>query len=99
MSIAGLWMGPHGAASALLGGLVNMTAGAVFGWVATRSSKRSPGEVLLALLRAEAGKVGLIVIQLWLVLAYYKQVVMAAFFGTFFLTVILFSMAIFVRNR
>lgn len=54
---------------------------------------------MVALFRAEAGKVGLIVIQLWLVLAYYKQVVMAAFFGTFFLTVILFSMAIFVRNR
>lgn len=92
-------MGFHGAWSALLGGLVNVTAGAVFGWVATHSSKRSPGEVLRALMRAEAGKVGLIVIQLWLVLAYYKQVVMAAFFGTFFLTVILFSMAIFVRNR
>ncbi len=76
-----------------------MTAGAAFGWVATRSSKSSPGEVLRALLRAEAGKFGLIVIQLWLVLTYYKQVVMAAFFGTFFLTVILFSMAIFVRNR
>jgi ATP synthase protein I len=99
MSIAGMWMGLHGATSALLGGLVNVTAGAVFGWVATRSRKRSPEEVLLALFRAEAGKVALIVIQLWLVLAYYKQVVMAAFFGTFFLTVILFSMAIFVRNR
>ena len=99
MLIAGLWVGLHGVLSALLGGLVTVTAGAVFGWVATRSSKRSPGEVLRALLRAEAGKVGLIVLQLWLVLAYYKQVVMAAFFGAFFLTVIIFSMAIFVRNR
>lgn len=53
----------------------------------------------MALFRAEAGKVALIVVQLWLVLAYYKQVVMAAFFATFFLTLILFSMAILVRNR
>ena len=92
-------MGLHGAMSALFGGLINVTAGAVFGWVAARSRKRSPGEVLLALFRAEASKVALIVVQLWLVLAHYKQVVMSAFFGTFFLTVIIFSMAILVRNR
>lgn len=99
MSIAGLWVGLHGALSALFGGLVNVTAGAVFGWFATRSSKRSPAEVLLAVFRAEAGKVALIVAQLWLVLTHYKQVVPVAFFGTFILTVILFSMAIFVRDR
>ena len=99
MSIAALVMGLHGALSALAGGLVNVVAGAVFGWVATRSTRKTPGEVMLAALRAEAVKIVLIVVQLWLVLAYYKQIVLAAFFGTFVLTVILFSMAIFVRNR
>ena len=99
MLIAGFWLGRHGALSALLGGLINLTAGAVFGWVATRSNKRTAGEALLALMRAEAGKVALIVVQLWLVLALYKQVVLAPFFGTFILTVICFSMAFFVRDR
>ena len=99
MLIAGLWFGRHGALSALLGGLINVTAGAVFGLVATRSRKRTVGEALIALMRAEAGKVALIVLQLWLVLVNYKQLVLAPFFGTFILTVIFFSMAFFVRDR
>jgi ATP synthase protein I len=99
MFIAGLWFGRHGALSALLGGLINVTAGAVFGLVATRSRKRTAGEALIALMRAEAGKVAVIVLQLWLVLANYKQLVLAPFFGTFILTVIFFSMAFFVRDR
>jgi ATP synthase protein I len=99
MLTAGLWMGRDGALSALFGGLINITAGAVFGWVATHSRKRTAGEALVALMRAEAGKVALIVIQLWLVLVHYKQLVLAPFFGTFILTVIFFSMAFFVRER
>lgn len=99
MLIAGYWFGLHGALSALLGGLINVTAGAVFGWVATRSRKRTAGEALVGLMRAETGKVALIVVQLWLVLVHYKQLVPAPFFGTFIMTVILFSMAIFVRYR
>lgn len=102
MSIAGLVAGLHGALSALLGGLVNVLAGAVFGWVATRGARRktmAAGEAMLVVFRAEGVKIALIVMQLWLVLAHYKQIVLTAFFGTFVLTVILFSMAIFVRNR
>ena len=99
MLIAGFWSGPHAAFSALLGGFINLTAGTLFGLVATHSRKRTAGEALIALMRAEAGKVLLIVIQLWLVLAYYKPLVLAPFFGTFFLTVIFFSMAIFIREH
>ena len=99
MSIAALVMGFHGASSALLGGLVNVVAGAVSGWVATHSIGRTAGQALLAVFRAEALRVALIVVQLGLVLAYYEEIVLAAFFGTFVLTVIVFSMAIFVRNR
>jgi ATP synthase protein I len=100
--IAGLWLGSHGAASALAGGLVNVVAGAVYGLVAARSSSktnRSVGDALIAVMRAEAVKIALIVIQLWLVLVYYKQLMLGPFFGTFVLTVIFFSMAIFVRER
>ncbi len=98
-SIAGFWWGLPGALSALLGGLVNVTAGAVFGVVATRSRKRTAGEALMAMMRAEAWKVALIVIQLWLVLTYVKPLLLGPFFGTFVLTVIFSSMAIFVRER
>ncbi|MGZ8155424.1 MAG: ATP synthase subunit I [Burkholderiales bacterium] len=99
MLLAALWVGLHGALSALAGGLINVAAGAVFGWIATHSRKRTAGEVLRALYRAEASKVGLIVVLLWLTLLHYKQIVLVAFFGTFILTVIFFSMAIVVRDR
>ncbi len=92
-------MGLHGALSAFLGGFINLSAGAVFGWVATRSGKSTAAEAMLELFRAEAAKVALIVAQLWVVLANYKQLVPVPFFGTFVLTVIFFSMAFFIRDR
>jgi len=99
MSIAGILAGPHGALSAFFGGLINFTAGAAYGWVGGVSPRRTAGETLRALMRAEAGKLLLIIVQLWLVLAYYEQVVLGAFFVTFILTVIVFSMAVLVRDR
>jgi ATP synthase protein I len=99
MLIAGLSMGRHGALSALLGGLVNFLAGAVFGWIATHSPRRTPVEALRGLMRAEAVKVAIIVAGLWLVLMNYRALLPGPFFGTFVLTVIFFSMAIFVRQR
>jgi len=94
-----MWIGPHGALSALLGGFVNLSAGMVFGVLATRSRKKTVGEALHALMRAEAVKVALIVAGLWLVLMNYQALVPGAFFGTFVMTVIFFSMAIFVSDR
>jgi F0F1-type ATP synthase assembly protein I len=99
MSLAAIWMGLHGALSALAGGLINVAAGAVFGCIATHSRKRTAGEVLRALYRAEAGKVGLIVVLLWVTLRNYEQIVHGAFFSTFILTIFFFSMAIVVRDR
>jgi ATP synthase protein I len=99
MLIAGLWMGLHGALSAFLGGFINLSAGAVFGWLAAHSRKSTPAEATLGLVRAEAAKVALVVAQLWIVLMSYKQLVPAPFFGTFVLTVIVFSTAFFVRDR
>jgi len=99
MLIAGFWVGRHGALSAFFGGFINVAAGAVFGWVATHSRTRAPAEALLALIRAESVKVALIVAQLWLVLTNYRELVPGAFFGTFVLTVVFFSMGFFVRDR
>ena len=99
MLIAGFWVGPHGALSALLGGLVNVTAGTVFGWVAARSRKATPGEAMVAMMRAETAKIVLIVVQLWIVLVTYREIVLGAFFATFVLAVIFHSMAFFVRER
>jgi hypothetical protein len=48
--------------------------------------------------RAEAGKVLVIIGGLWLVLSAYHEIVPAAFFAAFAITVIIFSMAFFVRD-
>lgn len=97
--VAALCQGWRGALAAALGGGINLAAGAVFGCFASRAAPTGVAETLAALFRAEASKVVVIVALLWLVLAVYKQVALAAFFGTFFLTAVLFSAAIFVRDR
>lgn len=100
--VAGVWAGGHGALSAVLGGVVNLSAGVVYAVllaVGTAGGKaRGAGVALIAMFRAEAGKVLAIIGQLWLVLTLYRDVVPAAFFSAFVITVIIFSMAFFVRD-
>jgi ATP synthase protein I len=90
--------GVHGALSAALGGAVSVFSGLGSAVVASMGKAESAGAILLAVLRAEAVKLGLIVILLWLVLATYRDVVAAAFIGSFVATVLIFSMAFFVRD-
>ena len=58
----------------------------------------SAGATVVALFRAEASKILVIVLQLWLILAIYRDVVMAAFFAAFVITVLLFAVALLVRD-
>ena len=97
----GLLAGVDGAVSAALGGAVSVVAGWASAVVASKGSKekgRSAGDVLIGALRAEAVKIGLIVFLLWLVLATYDRVVAPALFGSFVITVLIFTMAFFVRE-
>ena len=96
--LAGVLAGAHGAFSAALGGAVSVVAGWVSAAVAFGGKADSAGGVLIAALTAEGIKIGLIVALLLAVLVAYDDVVMPAFFGSFFLTVLLFSMAFFVRE-
>lgn len=100
----GAWLaGIHGAISALLGGGVAISGGVVFAYLALqhKMQPREPGmawDGLGRILKAEGAKVLVMVILLWLVLATYKDVVLLGFIGTFIVAVIIFSMAIFLRN-
>jgi len=96
-----LLVGKDGALSAMLGGAVNVIAGIVYALliaVGTGGPPRGAHVALLAMFRAEAGKVLAIIAQLWLVLSIYRDIVPAAFFGAFVITVIVFSMAFFVSE-
>jgi ATP synthase protein I len=93
----GLLSGFHGAASALLGGLVSIIA-AAFSAIVSRYQGVTAGGVLITALKAEAVKITVMVILLWLVLTLYKDVVAVGFIGTFALTVLIFGMALFVTD-
>ena len=94
----GLLAGVDGALSAALGGAVSVCAGWVSAVVAAKGKAQSAGEVLFGALRAEAVKIGLIVLLLWLVLATYDSVVPLALIGSFVVTVLIFTLAFFVRE-
>ena len=98
MLAAGAVAGRHAAASVVAGGLVSIVAGLAAAFVASRSNTKSAGGVLVGALRAEAVKIGLAVLLLWLVLANYEEAVAAAFVGAFAVTIVIFSMAFFVRE-
>jgi len=97
-AIAGLLTGIHAMASAALGGLVSVTAGLAFALVMQSGRSQSADGTVIAALRAEAIKIGLAVILLWLVLALYKDVVPIVFIGSFIFSILVFSMAFFVRD-
>ncbi len=76
-----------------------MCAGWASAIVASKGKAQSAGDVLVGALAAEGVKIGLIVVLLWLVLAWYAEVVVPAFIGSFIATVLIFSMAFFVREH
>jgi ATP synthase protein I len=102
-AVAGAVAGVPGAVSAALGGSVNLAAGVVYALLLGLGLGKTPvpgaGTTLIALFRAEAGKVVVIVVGLWLALTSYAEVVPAAVIATFVMTVIVFSMAFFVGDQ
>jgi ATP synthase protein I len=96
--IAAGWSGRHGAVSALLGGLINISAGWVYAIMISGSRAKPAGETLRTLIRAEAGKIALIVFQLWLVLTAYRAVEPTVFIGAFVIAVLVFPVALLVRE-
>lgn len=95
---AGALWGIHGAASAAAGGLVSVAAGFASAWTASRGSAKSAGGIVGGALRAEAVKLGVAVLLLWLVLENYGEAVVPVLIGAFLFTMLIFGMAFFVRD-
>jgi len=96
---AGLWAGFHAALSAALGGLVTLSSTVVYAFVLGIGPTASADASIVTMLRAEGAKILVIIVQLWLVLATYKDVVLAALFAAFAITVLLFSTALLAREH
>ena len=86
------------ALSAAAGGGVSIIAGLASALVASLSNAKSAGGVLAGALRAEAVRLGLALLLLWLVLANYPGTAGGVFLGAFVVTMLIFSMAFFVRE-
>ena len=97
-AIAGLWVGRDGALSAVLGGAINLSAGVVYAFVLAIAPPRTAGATIAALFRAEAAKILVIVVLLWLVLSTYREAVLPALMAAFIVTVLLFRVALFIRD-
>jgi ATP synthase protein I len=99
MALAGTMVsGEHGAASAAAGGAISIVAGLASALVASLGKGKSAGAILLSALHAEAIKLGSAVLLLWLVLANYQEAAVGALLATFIVTMLIFSMAFFVRE-
>jgi ATP synthase protein I len=94
----GLGWGWAGAVSGLLGGVTNLAAGAAYAFVVGLANPASAAGTLVTAFRAEAIKIVLIVVQLWLVLTMYADVVHAVFFAAFVVTVLVTQAAILIRD-
>jgi ATP synthase protein I len=95
---AGLWAGGHAALSAALGGLVTLSSTVVYAFVLGLGPTATAGATIVTMMRAEVAKILVILLQLWLVLATYRDVVLAALFAAFAVTVLLFSTALLARE-
>ena len=96
--VAAVWAGLPGAVSAWLGGLAIVIAGFVSAIMVSSRKVKSAGEALRTLVRAEACKIALIVLQSWLVLTTYQGVVVSVFFASFAVTILIFPFALLVRD-
>lgn len=96
--IAGSWAGFDGALSAVLGGVINLSAGIVYAIVLAIAPPKSAGATIAALFRAEAAKILVIIGLLWLVLSTYHKVVLPALLAAFIVTVLLFRVALLIRD-
>lgn len=96
--VSAWFAGIAGAVSAALGGAVAVAGSLAYMVLLPRRTEATPWDALGGVLRAEGAKVGVMVVLLWLVMVVFKQIVVVGFIGTFIVAVIIFSMAIFVRN-
>jgi ATP synthase protein I len=98
-ALSGVFFGPPAASSAALGGVVALAGSLAYAIVAARPVDGAPLDALRRLIRAQAAKVLVVVVLLWTVFKFHAAAEPAAFFATFVLAVLAFSVAALVRDR
>lgn len=96
---SGLLIDLHSAISALLGGFVSVASSFAFAVIVSHHKGFTAGGTLRTALRAEAVKILVTVLLLWLVLVTYEGINTLVFIGTFAIAVIVNSMALLVSDK
>ncbi len=91
--------GLHWGVSAVLGGTVGFLGGATYGAMLARVGTGSAEVALAGMMRAESAKILVILLLLWAVFAGYEKIFGVGFIGTFILTTLIFSSAVFIREK
>ena len=97
-SFAGFVGGLHASASVALGGGSIVAANVAYALVVGLSAPRSAGATMRVIVRAETVKIALIVLELWLVLSVYRDLVPLAFIGAFVLAVLIWPVALLYKD-
>jgi F0F1-type ATP synthase assembly protein I len=97
-SVAIVLGGIHASISAALGGGVVLLANAGYAFTVGFGAPRTAGATLRFMLRAEAVKVTLFALSLWLVFTSYREVVPVALIGTLIVTVLVWPVALLYRD-
>jgi ATP synthase protein I len=96
--LCGWLSGIHGTVSGFLGGMVSVISSTAYAMMVSHHKGYTAGSAVRTALRAEAVKIIVIIFSLWAVFTAYAEVVPIAFIGVFIITVIIFSMALFVPD-
>jgi ATP synthase protein I len=96
--VAALWSGGNAAWSAAMGGGVTVASTVAYALMLGAGEKSSAVASVSTMLRAEAVKIVVVFVGLWLALTRFHGVVPLALFVTFVVTVLLFRVAFLVRN-
>ncbi len=83
----------------MLGGMVSLVSSAAFAVIVSQHEGYTAGGAIRIAVKAEIVKICLIVILLWVVLKNYEGVNALIFIGTFILTILVHSMALFVSDN
>jgi ATP synthase protein I len=95
---AGVLFGAHAAISAGLGGGISIVSGLAFSRLIRKTDAHSAPGILAIALKAEMVRMGLMLALVLLVLLVYRDVVVVGLIGSFLVTVVIFTMAFFVRE-
>jgi ATP synthase protein I len=93
-ALGGLWAGGHGAVSGALGAAINLIANFAYALMGGIVRPASAAGALLVIMRAEGFKIVLILVQLFLVMKLYRELVVGPFIIAFVATVLMFAIAL-----